>query len=403
MGGYLCGFGVVIYPGAMHLEAQVCGRGRRAILGEQMTQWVYHDHTPGRSFSVMVDIEKVGARHEGSIVVHRDEVSYFELGTFQIDEPDVSQTIVAQFSVYASRIVRLLTDDEVAEIFPQGYQHVVSIDAKFETNGLTASWKLSEGPTKTVKIPKWDPTERSEVEVLAEIATWSDFTTYCSRLPERSRVFRGQNTGARLRTAFHRRGRSNLFRFMNQDMKGAYRALSGKTRHRFDEGVPDENAAFMNLLQHHGFPTPMLDWTESPFIAAYFAFHHRRHAKEDQDEKVRILCFDAEAWQRDLRAYPFLIGVGPHVTVLMPLAIENPRASPQQALSMITNIDDIERYIRELEASKGTVYLQAIELPYGERSEALKDLAMMGITQGTLFPGIDGTCEDLRDRYFGRA
>ena len=31
----------------------------------------------------------------------------------------------------------------------------------------------------------------------------------------------------------------------------------------------------------------------------------------------------------------------------------------------------------------------------------MKELALMGINAGSLFPGLDGACEQLKERYFG--
>ncbi|MNY61301.1 hypothetical protein D3C86_1979670 [compost metagenome] len=83
------------------------------------------------------------------------------------------------------------------------------------------------------------------------------------------------------------------------------------------------------------------------------------------------------------------------------LAIENHRAGPQQALASITNIDDIESYISYCEGYRETQYLRVIDIPRSDRARALADLHMMGINAGSLFPGIEGTCQALAYKNFG--
>jgi hypothetical protein len=107
------------------------------------------------------------------------------------------------------------------------------------------------------------------------------------------------------------------------------------------------------LIQHHGYPTPLLDWTYSAYVAAYFAYRTLPKEKRREDHKVRILIFDAEQWRQDYLQLQKIIPALRHFSLFTPLAIDNPRMVPQQALLTISNVDDIEGYVAEREALKG--------------------------------------------------
>jgi hypothetical protein len=199
---------------------------------------------------------------------------------------------------------------------------------------------------------------------------------------------------------FSSHGRADLRRFMNVDVQSLYRNLSGLTSHFFNLANPIENGAFYTLVQHHGYPTPLLDWTYSAYVAAYFAYRNLPKDKRTSNDRVRIVIFDAELWKADYAQLQKITPASRHFSLISPLAINNTRLVPQQALLAISNVDDIEGYIAEREAVKGRTYLQAIDLPGSERRHVMQQLSMMGITAGSLFPGLDGACEQLREQNF---
>jgi hypothetical protein len=91
---------------------------------------------------------------------------------------------------------------------------------------------------------------------------------------------------------------------------------------------------------------------------------------------------------------------GLHLSAMEFLAIENERAIPQQSVSTVTNVDDIEAYILTKENQRNRKYLTAIDIPVLERNRAIEELSYMGITAASMFPGLDGICEDLKERHF---
>jgi hypothetical protein len=181
-----------------------------------------------------------------------------------------------------------------------------------------------------------------------------------------------------------------------------HKHLSARTKHVFNLNNPNEFGAFFNLIQHHGYPTPLLDWTYSPYVAAFFAYRGISNADAghaDANAKVRILVFDQAQWKNRIGQVYQLISAQLHLSIGEYMAIENERMIPQQAASTLTNVDDIESYIQLWETT-GCPYLSAIDLPVRERKKVICELGYMGITAGAMFPGLDGACEELKERNF---
>ncbi len=66
---------------------------------------------------------------------------------------------------------------------------------------------------------------------------------------------------------------------------------------------------YLVFLRHHGFPSPLLDWTRSPYIAAFFAFAKAR------SERVSIYVYQEYSGQGKDGASnsPQVVSFGPYV------------------------------------------------------------------------------------------
>lgn len=297
---------------------------------------------------------------------------------------------------------KLTTWDAIKDKYPNlVFSQYADVAISLENEALTLSWKTDIGATGNCVLRRSKAAEPSDLK--ATKSNWGDFKKYVSGLSGKRFLFRGQKDARRLRTSFHRTGRADLVRFSNEDITVLRNHLSARTKHVFNFGVPDEFGAFLNLIQHHGYPTPLLDWTYSPYVAAFFAYRKISNdmaAKANPDAGVRVFVFDQQEWKKDWQQILLLLFPGPHFSIGEFMSIENERMIPQQAATTVTSLDDIESYIREQEGIKNKTYLSAIDLPIRERREVVRELRYMGITAGSLFPGLDGACEELAERNF---
>ncbi len=366
-------------------------------------QWI-GKYTGSSSGSIIVNLDDMGDYYEGvAFLLNSDEKLPKVAAALKTN--DKSRTFKFKTSaIYAidPRTNLINTWDNVKQLYSPDviFSKEAEVHGCWNQKKLVLNWSTIEGITGSATLPKSKADKPSEQKPL--ILNWKHYKEHVSKLESRRYLFRGQSKPRRLRTAFHRLGRADLGKFLLQDIQTLHKHLSARTKHIFNLDIPNENGAFFNLVQHHGYPTPLLDWTYSPYVAAFFAFWHISNseaAKASKDQKVRIFVFDQKQWRQDFNQPLFLNAASSYFSIMESIAIDNERMIPQQAASSVTNIDDIESYIKSKENAEKK-YLYVMDLPVKERKTIIRELSCMGITAGSLFPGLDGACEELKERFF---
>lgn len=291
--------------------------------------------------------------------------------------------------------------EDIKHLYPEGMAHSNEAEVTLEIIKGKLYIEAVSDIGVILKSVLTKPIESEKSKVPSKNMSWKEFKAYISKISKSKYLFRGQTKQWGLRTSFHRGGRYRINKFIENDVKLLHQRLSAITPHYFDLLKADENGAFFNLLQHHGYPTPLLDWSFSPYVSAFFAFRNWP-IKYEGDGYARIYIFDNEAWQKRYKQFQNIDPPFPHLSVMSFIAIDNPRLVPQQAVTTVTNIDDIEAYLLDREAESGDTFIYAIDIPANEREKAMVDLKFMGITAGSMFPSIDGVCEELREQNFDK-
>ncbi|MGB7480033.1 MAG: FRG domain-containing protein [Burkholderiaceae bacterium] len=293
-----------------------------------------------------------------------------------------------------------ITWDQFPRIFPDIVLPTnIAVEGEWSDTSLTLNWTTDIGTNGNCTLHKGISDPRSGFPL--KTMGWADFKRMVAQLDHRRFIFRGQSDTWPLRTSFHRTGRADLLKFLNVDVPTLHRTLSARTKHIFNLEMPNQNGAFLNLVQHHGYPTPLLDWSFSPFVGAFFAYRGISSVeanKASKTKRVRIFIFDQKQWREDFPQMTQLSLGSPHFSLWEFIAIDNERMIPQQGISSVTNVDDIERYLAKCCTTARKTYLRIVELPWKDRDKVMKELSLMGITAGSLFPGLDGACEELRER-----
>lgn len=263
--------------------------------------------------------------------------------------------------------------------------------------GLAGEWVHASGRRGRLALQP----ARAEEAAAEQCGDWAEFKQWASRSREEwdAVAYRGHGSNKfRLKTSLHRAGRHRLERYCQETLPQFRDQAEAVLNMRFDLHDGGDYSMLLGLAQHHGLPTPLLDWTSSPYIAAFFAFSDALEFAEMRpgDSRVRIYGLTRDFVRATSPAAVVLPAVPSYVASLAISPRHNPRLYAQQGLFVATNVAEVEAFVGAMARKTGKRALLAADVPIACASAALEDLAFMGLTAATLYPGLDGVCRMMR-------
>jgi hypothetical protein len=270
-------------------------------------------------------------------------------------------------------------------------------------------------------------------------ASWGEFLAWVNEL-QGSWCFRGQrNAQWNLDTSLDRAVRRDLT-FGNSTFaaKGGVYHLARKPQisellflfqqqaHQYVAELPssDDLGSWFALMQHHGAPTELLDWTKSSYVALYFAFEEEPPENGCALWAINLDWLEQKAHEllstqppNDLKGRAeYVNGLlrqpeTPVILQVSPLRL-NARMVAQQGFFLCELCDDrynfgldfsqiLKWMMMHPETSDGPhipdrPVVRKLVLQRHLRIAFLKKLRVMNIHRASLFPGLDGLGKSLR-------
>ncbi|WP_286238471.1 FRG domain-containing protein [Neptuniibacter halophilus] len=243
-----------------------------------------------------------------------------------------------------------------------------------------------------------------------EVTSWQEFLTLVESESLRGWAFRGQaDADWNLESSLTRRLKQFVTNRPWAEQEDRAIRVFRRKAHYFlnDTSVLKDDFRCLALMQHHGAPTRLLDFTKSPYVASYFALHSCTAPAAVWAVNTPALWHEAtppEAPQltreaidprdsNNLHRY-FLSNEYPVVWPGEPWSMDRRIVAQAGTFMLPGRIDESVETLLNNYDYDGDI-LAKIIIPPEIRREAMEALYRMNITHATLFPDLDGLARSI--------
>lgn len=206
-----------------------------------------------------------------------------------------------------------------------------------------------------------------------------------------SNIYRGQSRPWNMLPSIAIKGISNIVKTEKEILEEfKLRAIP-----YLDDRIDIENPwELLALAQHHGLPTRLLDWTENPLIALWFAVEDDNFIDETGSVWIFLVNNDDIINTSDSVNSPFSL----RKTMIFRPAYINQRIISQQGwFSVHKYLESRGNFIpfNVNRSYKGRI----VRIDINNKSNIKKQLDILGINNQKMFPDLDGLAKYIRYRY----
>lgn len=186
-----------------------------------------------------------------------------------------------------------------------------------------------------------------------------------------------------------------------------------------EDVVPKSKLGWLSLMQHHGAPTRLLDFTQSPYVALYFAtesvsflddkksaiwainYNHINEKNKIRYKNLKGKELYADIWGEDDAVFDVCEDFSESLIMVVDPYVKNQRLFVQQGTFLLAS-----NFSKSLGDSISNVnlygntadYVCRIDFPHSMVFQLIEQLQRMNINNNTIYPGIDGFALAVKEK-----